>query len=73
MNPQLGREMAVSKMSDMVRQVDTNAALKNARAARRETRRQTPPSQGRYVPAGALRLGRALRRLRSKPVQAVTC
>jgi hypothetical protein len=73
MNPQLGREMAHSRMSDLARSVEVNTMLKQAKDARREAKKQTPPSQGRYVPAGALRLGRALRRLRSKPAQAVTC
>lgn len=73
MNPQLGREMAGTRMTDMTRKLEITRAVKDSRDNRRAATNQTPPTQGRYVPAGALRLGRALRRLRSKPAQAVTC
>jgi hypothetical protein len=73
MNPQLGREMAGTRIADMTRNMEITRAVKEARSNRRADTKQTPPTQGRYVPAGALRLGRALRRLRSKPAQAVTC
>ena len=72
MHPQLGHEMAATRMSDMTRRVERSAAIKEARG-QRAAKKQAPPTQGRFVPAGALRLGRALRRLRSKPAHAVTC
>lgn len=73
MNPQLGREMAGARMTDMTRRLEVTRAVKKAREDQRADAKQTPPTQGRFVPAGALRLGRALQRLRSKPAQAVTC
>ena len=73
MNPQLGREMARTRITDMSRRLEITRAVKEVRDNRQAETKQTPPTQGRFVPAGALRLGRALRRLRSKPAQAVTC
>lgn len=73
MNQVLGREMAATRMGDMQRQMQRNAQVKLARGTKR-TEKQAPSSQGRFVPAGALRLGRAIRRLRTKPAPGcVTC
>jgi hypothetical protein len=73
MNPLLGQEMAAARMSDTVRRMERNSQLKQARNAKRHAAKQSPASQGRFVPAGALRLGRAVLRLRSKPVQPISC
>jgi hypothetical protein len=73
MHPLLGQEMAAAKMGDMQRRMEHTVRIKLARGDKRRSAKQAPPSQGRFVPAGALRLGRAIRRLRTKPEQPVAC
>jgi hypothetical protein len=74
MNQMLGREMAAARMGDIQRQMQHTAMVKQARGEKRRSAKQAPSSQGRFVPAGALRLGRAVLRLRSKPAQtAASC
>jgi hypothetical protein len=73
MHPVLGQEMAAARMGDMQRRMQHTAQVKVALGAKRRSAKQISPPQIRLVPAGAFRLGRAIRRLRSKPDQQVAC
>jgi hypothetical protein len=66
MKPLLGQELAAARMGDLQRQMKRATQARQAREPR-VSPKDAPSSQGRFVPAGALRLGRAVRRLRSKP------
>jgi hypothetical protein len=73
MKPLLGQEMAAVRMGDLQRQMKSATQARQAREAR-VSPKVAPSSQGRFIPAGALRLGRAVRRLRSKPQRGIaTC
>jgi len=73
MHPLLGQEMAAARMSDMHRRAERSATIKQARGAKRRHAKRTPASMGRFIPAGALRLGRSVLRLRTKPAETVAC
>ena len=73
MHPVLGQEMAAARMGDMQRRMQHSAQVKVALGAKRRSAKQTPASRDQLVPTGAFRLGRAIRRLRSKPDQQVAC
>jgi hypothetical protein len=73
MHPLLGQELAAAKMGDMQRRLVHSTAIKRVRGEKQRAAKPIPASQGRFIPAGALRLGRAVLRLRSKPAQPVSC
>jgi len=75
MNTLLGQELAAARMSDIRRQTERSAMVRQARGGGKRSAKRSPASYGRFVPSGALRLGRAIGLLRTKSVntQIIPC